>query len=79
MARSGSPGKNSPEIRALGFVGFHTCASCCLNFTRHGKCSMKQSVDLRVDPERDFVSPLLRDELELAARPKTGNFEDHAD
>jgi len=28
---------------------------------------MRQSIDLLVDPEREFVSPLLRDEPELAA------------
>jgi hypothetical protein len=29
--------------------------------------AMKQSVDLLVDPEREFVSPLLRE------KPRTGN------
>jgi len=41
--------------------------------------AMKQLVDLLVYPEREFVSPLLREEPELAARPKTGNLERHVD
>jgi hypothetical protein len=28
MGRSGSPRKDSPEIRALGFVGLHGSVSC---------------------------------------------------
>jgi hypothetical protein len=55
---SGAPGKNPPQIRALGFVRSHRCVGCSLTIRTPSKASEEAVVRFAyLAPERDRTTP----------------------